>query len=223
MRVVRILSVDDHKMTSLGYKYILEAENFESFRVTVDIANSFEEGKQKIEYSLRALKYDILLLDIQLFAARLKETRTGEDLGILARKIIPDTKIVFMTSFSDNLKIKSVLKSVDPDGYMVKSEIDQKSLRTMAETLIIANKPYYSSEVFKSVHKRLITEIVVDKLDQKILHYLSIGTRTKDIAPLVSTALTTVEARKRQLKVLFDVVNGNDIALIEAAREKGFL
>ncbi len=222
MRVVRILTVEDHNMTAIGYKYILEAEHFGDFRATVDIATSYELGKQKIKLAPRELKYDILLLDIQLFSARSKETETGEDLAVLARKVIPATKIVFMTSFNDSIKIKNVFKSIEPEGYMVKSEIDQKSLRTMVET-VTNNKSYYSSVAFTSLFKKLINDFTVDKLDEKILYFLSIGTRTKDIAPLVSTAITTIETRKRQLKVLFGVENGNDIALIEAARDRGFL
>ena len=64
---------------------------FDGFEVNVDIAKSFEAGHEKIEQSERSLKYDIILLDIQLFPAHLKELRSGEDLGILARKVAPSS------------------------------------------------------------------------------------------------------------------------------------
>lgn len=222
MRVIRILAVDDHEMTTTGYKYILEAEEFDDFEVRVEIATSFEMGKEKIEFSARSLNYDIILLDIQLFPPHLKEIRSGEDLGILAREIVPESKVVFMSSFSDNLRINSIFKSVDPDGYMVKSEIDEKSLRTMVET-VVTKPPYYTAGAFAAIRRRMTNNIVLDELDKKILYYISIGTRTKDIAPLTSVANTTVEFRKRQLKVLFGIENGNDIHLIEEARKKGFI
>lgn len=222
LRVVRILAVDDHEMTTTGYKYILEAEPFNNFEVRVDIATSFEAGKEKIEFSARSLNYDIILLDIQLFPSQEKDIRSGEDLGVLAREIAPASKVVFMSSYSDNLRINSIFKSVDPDGYMVKSEIDEKSLRTMVET-VIERPPYYTAGAFTAIRRRMKNDIVIDELDKKILYYLSIGTRTKDIAPLISSATTTVESRKRQLKTLFGIESGNDIALIEEARSKGFI
>lgn len=221
-RIVRILAIDDHEMTSTGYKYILEGEPFDGFKVRVDIATSYDAGKEKIEFSARSLPYDIILLDIQLFPSHQRSIKSGEDLGVLAREIVPESRVVFMSSYSDNLRINSIFKSVDPDGYMVKSEIDEKSLRAMVET-VIDNPPYYTAGAFAVIRRRMKNDIVIDELDKKILYYLSIGTRTKDIAPLISSATTTVESRKRQLKTLFGIESGNDIALIEEAKNKGFI
>ena len=72
LRIVRILAVDDHEMTTTGYKYILEAEPFNNFEVSVEIATSFEAGKEKIEFSARSLNYDIILLDIHYFLVKKK-------------------------------------------------------------------------------------------------------------------------------------------------------
>ncbi len=221
-RVVRVLAVDDHQMTTTGYKYILEGEPFETFKVRVDIAATFDAAKEKIEFSARSLPYDIILLDIQLFGPQEKDIRCGEDLGVLARQIVPESKVVFMSSYGDNLRINSIFKSVDPDGYMVKSEIDERSLRAMVDTVLV-NPPYYTAGAFTAIRRRMKNDIVLDELDRKILFHLSTGTRTKDIAPLVSSATTTVESRKRQLKTLFGIEHGNDIALIEEARKKGFI
>ena len=221
-KIVRILAVDDHEMTTLGYKYILEGADFEGFTVKVDIAKSFQMGQEKIEQSASGLSYTIILLDIQLFPAKAKETRSGEDLGILARKLVPDSKIVYMSSFSDGYRISSIFKSVNPDGYMVKSEIDEKSLLTMVTT-VSQGRPYYTASALEIVRKNMTNTIEVDEVDKKILYYLSIGTRTKDISPLIAASVATVESRKRQLKSLFGVESGNDLALIEEARERGFI
>ncbi|WP_298486417.1 histidine kinase [uncultured Maribacter sp.] len=223
METIRILAIDDHEMTPLGYKYILEGTEFEDFEVKVDVARGFELGKSKIETSGRSsIHYDIILLDIQLFPTHLHDERSGEDLGKLARQVSPDSKVVFMSSFSDSYKINSVFKTVDPDGYMVKSEIDEKSLIAMVET-VVANPPYYTAGALAAVRRKMANDIVIDEVDKKILFNLSIGVRTKDIAPLISAAITTVESRKRQLKTLFGIDSGNDLALIEEARKRGFI
>ncbi|WP_036154846.1 response regulator [Maribacter forsetii] len=222
MNTVRILAVDDHEMTALGYKYILEDSDFTDFNVKVEIATSFEKGKTKIENSKRAVPYDIILLDIQLFSPESKDPRTGIDLGIVARAEVPKSKVVFMSSYSDNYRINNIFKTVNPDGYMVKSEIDEMSLKTMVET-IVNESPYYTASALSAIRRRMSTDIVIDEQDQKILYHLSQGIHTRDIAPLIGSANTTVEARKRQLKALFDVKNGNDLALINEAKTRGFL
>lgn len=222
MKIIRILAVDDHAMTTLGYKYILEGSEFDDFEVKVEIAKSFEIGKEKIEASARTQNYDIILLDIQLFPSSAKDDRSGEDLGILARELVPESKVVFMSSFNDNYRIDSICKSVNPDGYMVKSEIDEESLLAMVKT-ISSGSPYYTASALKVFRRRMANDIVIDEQDKKILYQLSIGTRTKDIPPLISVSHATVESRKRQLKTLFGVDNGNDFALIEQAKERGFI
>lgn len=222
MDTLRILSVDDHEMTMIGYKYILEDAKFESFQVLVDTANTFELGKQKIEYSAKNLIYDIILLDIHLSNNVEGDTRTGEDLGILARKVAPDSKIVFMSSFSDNLRINNILKNVNPDGYMVKSEIDEKTLIAMVNTIVDC-PPYYTQKALSAIRKKMSSDFLLDENDIKILHSIAIGTRTKDMIGNVSLSLAGIENRKRQLKVIFGVEKQNDQALINEARNRGFI
>ena len=220
--LVRILAVDDHDMIVLGYKYTLEACTFENFEVVVHTAQSFEAGKAEIESSAKRLPYDIILLDIQMFPESAKEERGGENLGLLAKKISPTSKVVFLSSFSDSYRINNILKTVNPDGYMVKSEVDQKTLQTMVRT-VLDNPPYYTASALRAIRRKLANEDQIDDRDKKILYQLSIGTKTKDISALVAAASSTVENRKRQLKIMLGVENGNDFALIDEARKRGFI
>lgn len=222
MKTVRILAVDDHEMTTLGYKYILEDTEFKDFKITMDTAKSFEEAKQKIEDSINLFRYEIILLDIQLSQNVDGPSKTGEDLGILARKVSPESRIVFMSSFSDNYRINSILKSVDPEGYMVKSEIDQKSLQAMVKT-VMTSPPYYTQKALAAIRKKMANDLSLDENDKKILYYLSIGTKTKDMTKYVSLSLPSIENRKRHLKSLFGVEKQNDQALIIESRNRGFI
>lgn len=220
--IVRILAVDDHEMIVLGYKYTLEAANFDRYKVMVNTAPGFEKGKKEIESSAKRLPYDIILLDIQMFPESAKEERTGEDLGLLAKEISPSSKVVFLSSFSDSYRINNILKNVNPEGYMVKSEVDQKTLQDMVKT-VLDNPPYYTAAALQAIRRKMANEDQIDERDKKILYQLSIGTKTKDISTLVAAASTTVENRKRQLKIMLGVENGNDFALIEEARKRGFI
>ncbi|MEL6917290.1 MAG: histidine kinase [Bacteroidota bacterium] len=222
METIRILAVDDHEMTTIGYKFILEDAPFEQYTIHVDTAKSFDTGKRKIEEAAKSFKYDIILLDIQLSNSQELPIRTGEDLGIVAREVMPEAKIVFMSSFSDNYRINSILKSVDPEGYMVKSEIDQKSLEAMVNT-VMTNPPYYTQKALAAIRKKMANDISLDENDKKLLYYLSIGTKTKDMVNFISLSLAGIENRKRHLKTLFGIDKQNDQALITEARNRGFI
>lgn len=220
--LIRILAVDDHEMIVLGYKYTIEATSFENYNVVVNIAPSYEEGKKEIELSAKRLPYDIILLDISMFPESAKEERGGEDLGLLVKKISPTSKIVFLSSFSDSYRINNILKTVNPDGYMVKSEVDQRTLQDMVK-IVLERPPYYTAAALQAIRRKMANEDQIDERDKKILYQLSIGTKTKDISSLVAAANTTVENRKRQLKIILNVENGNDFALIEEAKKRGFI
>ncbi|WP_445385196.1 histidine kinase [Robiginitalea sp. IMCC44478] len=222
MEVVRILAVDDHEMTTLGYKFILEDTKFDGFEVRMDTAKTYREAIQKLEQSVKGLPFQILLLDIQLSQGSDGPAESGEDIGIYARKICPGAKIVFMSSFSDNYRINSVMQSVDPEGYMVKSEIDQKSLQTMVET-VLSTPPYYTQKALVAIRKKMANDINLDENDKKILYHLSIGTKTKDMVNHISLSLPSIENRKRQIKALFGVEKQNDQALISESRKRGFI
>lgn len=222
METLKILAVDDHKMTVMGYKYILEDADFDGFKIEMEIATTFDVAKQKIEHSSKTEKYDILLLDIQLASVDSKDTRTGEDLGIFARDIVKETRIVFMSSFSDSLRIQSIFKSVTPDGYMVKSEIDEHTLVEMVNT-IKKGILYYSPSALLAMKKTMSQKFDLDEHDKMILQELSKGTKTKDLANIVPLSQASIENRKRQLKLNFGIKDENDLALINEARNKGFL
>ena len=223
MNIIRMLAVDDHEMTTLGYKFILEDTDFDGYKVVMETAKSYESAVQKIDQSLTAIPFDIILLDIQLSQGMDGPAKTGEDIGIYAREVSPESKIVFMSSFSDNYRINSIMNSVDPEGYMVKSEIDQMSLQAMVKT-VLNSPPYYTQKALVAIRKKMAnTDLNLDENDKKILYHLSIGTKTKDMVRYISLSLPGIENRKRHLKALFGVEKQNDQALVTESRNRGFI
>ena len=223
MNIIRMLAVDDHEMTTLGYKFILEDTDFDGYKVIMETAKSYETAVEKIDQSVKAIPFDIILLDIQLSQGIDGPAKTGEDIGIYARSVSPESKIVFMSSFSDNYRINSILNSVDPEGYMVKSEIDQMSLQAMVKT-VLNSPPYYTQKALVAIRKKMAnTDLNLDENDKKILYHLSIGTKTKDMVRYISLSLPGIENRKRHLKALFGVEKQNDQALVTESRNRGFI
>jgi len=223
MEDIRILTVDDHEMILYGYKYILEDPNFCDFKIIVDTANTFDLGIKKIEDAAISYKYDIILLDVQLATTEEEVVlKNGEELGVFARKTVPGSKIVFMSSFSDNYKINNLLRIVNPDGYMVKSEVDKKTLHNMVHD-VLNNIPFYTPKALQAIRKKMANTIIIDENDKKIIYHLYIGTKTKDLTKHISLSLASIESKKRQLKTIFGVEKQNDQALITEAKKRGFL
>ena len=222
MKTLRILAVDDHEMTMLGYKFILERIVFDNHNIVVDTATSYDSGKQKIEGSAQSFPYDILLLDVQLFPPNESQPHTGEELGKIARALVPQSKIIYMSSFSDNYRINTILHSVNPEGYMVKTDIDPMTLEEAIKT-VNNGDPYYSVKALNAIRRKMANSFDLDEKDRKILYHLSVGTRTKDLEQFVDLSPSAIENRKRALKTKFETENQNDMALILAAKNRGFL
>ncbi|QLG43821.1 response regulator transcription factor [Costertonia aggregata] len=221
-KVLRILAVDDHTMITLGYKYTLEGADFEDYEVKMEIANTYELGKKKIENSVRGVRYHMIMLDIQLSHGKDAPLKTGEQLGLLAREIVPNSKVVFMSSYSDNYRINQLTATVNPDGYLVKDEVDELTLKAMLETVMGSDIPYYTASALFAIRKKLANSHMIDELDKKILYRLSLGEKTKDMKG-IEVSITTIEKRKRNMKAMFGIEKENDLALIAEAKNRGFI
>lgn len=222
MDKLRILTVDDHEMSMMGYKYILERIDFNGTSIQLDTAKSFDEGKEKIDLSLSGFGYDIIFLDVMLATYEEPDAKNGEDLGAYARLKSPESKIVFMSSFSDGYRVNSILSNLDPEGYLVKSDINKESLTTMVHT-VMTSPPFYSKGTLATIRKRLANDLPLDQLDKDIMHLLSLGVKTKDMTKTIPLSLAGIESRKRYIKSLFDIDKQNDQALLHEAKQRGFI
>lgn len=222
MDKLRILTVDDHEMSMMGYKYILERIDFNGTSIQLDTAKSFDEGKEKIDLSLSGFGYDIIFLDVMLATYEEPDAKNGEDLGAYARLKSPESKIVFMSSFSDSYRVNSILSNLDPEGYLVKSDINKESLNTMVHT-VMTSPPFYSKGTLATIRKRLANDLPLDQLDKDIMHLLSLGVKTKDMTKTIPLSLAGIESRKRHIKSLFDIDKQNDQALLHEAKQRGFI
>ncbi|WP_136468733.1 response regulator [Flagellimonas onchidii] len=216
-RELKILMVDDHPMTLKGYETTLT--NVENLNIKyIDGVHSSDEAYLKIKSS-NNVPYDIMLLDINLPPSLDKRFLDGEDLGIMIRKEFPSIKILVLTMLNDNYRIGSILKSINPNGFMVKSKLTPKKLQEALIT-IMADDCYYCEIVSNLVRKQVSNTVEIDVFDKKILYHLSLGERMKNLPKLIPLSMPTIERRKRKLKYLFEAKD--DKYLLEKAKEKGF-
>jgi len=216
----KVLIVDDHPMIAENYeKAFIEVSSQDSeIDFNIIIAHSSDRAMEIIENEL----LDLVFLDIKLPPSLDGKILSGEDLGIKINKKHPNAKIIIATTFNDNFRINSIMKNINPDGFLIKNDINNKEIVTAIKR-VITDPPYYSQTVNKFFRKQTTNNFSIDKTDRQLLYELSIGTKMKDLPNILPLSIAGIEKRKRHLKIIFEVEGQDDKALIMVAREKGFI
>ncbi|GAA0754946.1 response regulator [Psychroflexus lacisalsi] len=217
-----VLLVDDHPMIIAGFVQALDIikENNEKLDFSRDSAVDCTTAAEFI--SDKKKKYDLICLDLSLPGSKDGKYNSGEDLAKLAKKHQPKAKLLICTMLENNYKVLNVMRRIDPDGFLVKSDTNPDILISAIENLL-KGKTYQSSTVHQMLKKTIEFSHNIDEEDLKILFYLSKGILTKNLPEHLGLSLSAVEKRKKQMKQFFDIPNRNDKILLEKAREKGFL
>lgn len=221
-----ILIIDDHPIISDAYKsafeYISDVDTKIAFNITV--VSNCDDAIQQINRALETTTdaIDLVFLDISLPPSTDGTILSGEDLGIQIRQLIPKTRIIIATTYNDNYRIQIFLQSVNPDGLLIKNDINKEELITAIKT-VLSNPPYYSKTVLNVMHKQITGDYMLDKIDRQLLHELSKGTKMNELPNIIPMSLAGLEKRKRNLKVIFNIPDEDDRVLLQIARTKGFI
>ncbi|MBC3757041.1 response regulator transcription factor [Hyunsoonleella sp. SJ7] len=220
---IKILMIDDHPMIIEGYQNTLLFTKKENQELSIHIANNCDEAIIFMDKSVsNGLPYDMLFVDISLPPSSDGKMSSGEDLAEYARKVLPDAKIVILTMFNESFRIHNIMKNIDPEGFLIKSDLTSSELASAFQA-VLNNPPFYSGTVNSFIRKSITSDIVIDDRNRKILHLLSQGIKTKSLASHLDISLSAVEKRKKQLKEIFSVEDGKDETLLKEARDKGFI
>ena len=222
---LKILMVDDHPVIIEAYKNILESANLtDSYNFSIDTAINCDTAIEKIKKSAKSVHYDVLFLDIKLPPSTDGEIISGEDLAVYAKTILPETKILILTTYNDSLRIHNILKTADPDALLIKDDLTSKELLKALDT-ILNNPPYYSATVSKYFRKQSIYygEAFLDETNRKIIYHLSKGIKTKDLPNHVPLSLSAIEKRKSQIINLFELNKPSIEDLLKEASKRGFI
>ena len=216
-----ILIVDDHPFIIQGYKNAITRYKPEEFEFVITQANDCEKAYNIItDGSID--HFDIAFLDISMPSYEEKNIFSGEDLAKLLLEYMPNCKIILLTMFSELLKIKTIIKTINPDGLVIKNDLTFDELLFAFDT-VIKNKKYYSESVLKMISQAEVDTIEIDPLDKQILFHLSKGTKLNDMNQYIPLTLAAIKQRKINLKKLLSVEQGSDGDLVREAKNKGLL
>ncbi|WP_033959945.1 response regulator [Psychroserpens jangbogonensis] len=222
MQHIHILMVDDHPIIIEGYQNTLMATKNDDQTLVIDTANTCDAANLLMERAADERPYDVCFFDISLPPSSDGKITSGEDLAKIAKNLLPNAKIIILTMFNESYRIHSIVKEINPDGFLIKSDLTSSELAEAFHHILI-DPPYYSSTVTNFLNKSVINEIYVDEVNRKILHLLAQGMKTRSLPEHINLSMSAIEKRKKHLKLLFSISDGKDESLIMEARKKGFL
>ncbi|TXE09046.1 response regulator transcription factor [Gelidibacter salicanalis] len=222
MQHIHILMVDDHPIIIEGYENTLMATKHDDQILQIETANDCDTAQELLQRASNEKPYDICFFDISLPSSADGKITSGEDLAKLTRDLMPNAKVVILTMFNESYRVHNIIKEINPDGFLIKSDLTSSELAEAFQH-ILTSPPYYSNTVSNYLKKSISTDIYVDDINRKILHLLSQGIRTITLREHINLSMSAIEKRKRQLKLLFSVEDGKDETLIEEAKKMGFL
>ncbi|UOY09020.1 response regulator [Muricauda sp. SCSIO 64092] len=223
MQSLKILCVDDHPFVCQGYKIFIENHFIGNDSIVPNIhsACSSEEAYNKV-FGKNSFSFNIVILDINIPAFPKMGIYSGEDLGVILRKKKPQTKIIIATSHSQNHRLYNVFTSINPDGLLIKTDLNQKTFISAIED-VLSDKIYYSQTFSQLIRNQFSQVRLIDAIDREILHWLSQGIMTKNLPHKVPLSISAIEKRKKNLKKYFNIETASTFELIKTAKEKGYL
>ncbi|MBS7256182.1 response regulator [Flavobacterium branchiicola] len=214
-----ILIVDDHPFIIEGYKNAITRYNPKEYDFVISQAYDCRSAYDLLEDEATP-DFDIAFLDISMPAYEEKELFSGEDLARLIMKKMPHCKIILLTMYTELLKIKTIIRTINPNGLVIKNDLTFDEL-LYAFDKVMKNEKYYSQSVVKMLNQSTHNAIEIDQFDKQILFHLSKGTLVEEMSHYIPISLRAIEKRKVNLKDLLKIRTGSDEELVKEAKSKG--
>ncbi|MGO4773728.1 response regulator [Flavobacterium sp. W22_SRS_FK3] len=218
-QISNILIVDDHPFIIEGYKNAITRYNPDSYEFFISQAKDCKSAYEII-INPETKPFDIAFLDISMPAYDEKEIFSGEDLAKLIMEYMPNCKIILLTMYTELLKIKTIIRSIQPNGLIIKNDLTFDEL-LFAFDKVMKNDKYYSQSVQKMLNQSPHNSIEIDEFDKQILFHLSKGTSDEEMPHYIPISINAIGRRKKSLKELLKIKTGSDDDLVKEAKSKG--
>lgn len=190
---MKILLADDHFLVLDGLEVLLST--FEFVEKTQSALNYME-----LKNILEEEHFDVLLLDIHF------GRHDGREIIQEIRQLMPEMKIIALTSHSDSTTIKSSVNA-GFDGYLLK--IDGREEIEKALRAVTNNEKYFSPKTqqvfFETQTSKTKTELT--EREKEILQLIVQEKTTKEIAGQLCVSEKTVETHRTSIMQKLEVKN----------------
>jgi DNA-binding NarL/FixJ family response regulator len=182
MKPTRLLIVDDHAIVRKGIVMFLSIEE------SIEIVGEAESGRDAVRLA-KVLCPDVVLLDLVM--------PNGDGLEAITwlKDELPDVKIIILTTFDDDARVKAALKA-GANGYMLKDADGA----TLSQAIRAVQKGGMS--LHPTITQRLLTELeqvgsnghpCLSNREKEILELVARGISNKEIAQALHLSKGTVK------------------------------
>ena len=200
--MIDLLLVDDHQMVRAGLRSLLAGQP--AIRI-VGEAGTVAEAVSEAE----RLKPHVILMDLRL------PDGSGIDACRDILSIAPQTKILFLTSYSDEQAIMSTIVA-GASGYLMKEIGHEALIRAIDDA---ANgRPILDSRATRPVETKL-KNVALSPQERRVLALVVEGKTTKDIAAALFLSDKTVKHYLSNACVKLGVTRRSQAAVIFARQE----
>lgn len=218
----RILIVDDHPLSCRGIELSIQILSQKGRLPHFSIYKALSLIEAFDFLILKSISFDIIFLDICMEPFPEKKLFSGEDLGRLIIEKHPKTKILVLTSLSDKYRLAHIFKELNPDGFLIKSEVNETCL-VQAIQGVLNGRPSYSPTILKLLRDEFVSSFKLNQEEKDFLYLLSKGIPSKEIPEHLPWSLSKVEKQKQLLREKLMVEKSNVLALVYRAKDMGII
>lgn len=215
---MNVLVVEDHSLIIQGYVNIL-ADIDTDVHISVQVAKSTESILSVYHNDADRMLNDLAIIDYHLLNNEGKNIN-GLDIALAIRRRDPACKIVMITAEYRMAILFDIYKKVDPEGFLLKSDLDSDLLKSYFEEVLDGAK-VRSATVNKQLHSIWDYEFLIDDRNREILYYMSLGYKIKDIANAVFITSRSVQRHISSMKSALKLDDSK--SLLETVRNLGIL
>lgn len=213
---MKILVVDDHPLTVFAYVNLFK-ESLNN--CIIHTAHNCEQAYNEITNCPLTDPFDLVVCDYNLPKFEKGSIDNGGDIIRLAKDKLKAKSIV-ITAHQEFLFLYSILKSVQPNGLLAKSDISHQNLSLFIRD-VLEDKLTYSPFIEECIKKIWDNEILVDDYNREILLLLAKGYKIKDIHELVTLAPITINKRIAKIRQAFKL--SPDLTITKELLKRGYL
>lgn len=209
---MRVLIIEDHPLFADACKKAV-IQLFTSS--VIDVVSNSASALAALEKSI----YDAVIADLSLVDDK-KSISSGLEMVTAIKKLYPNTRLVILTSLNEKLLLYSIVKEVNPEGLLIKNEIDLFEFQRAIRQVINGERSY--SGIVREIQRSLKdTPALFDSINRNILSLLAQGVKTKNLTDHIPLSKSAIDKRKSILKECFSVSSTDD--LIEISRRLGYV
>ncbi len=204
-RKIRILIADDHTVVRKGLKALLSDEKY-----AIEVVGEANNGEEAIRLT-QLLKPDVILMDL------IMPVVSGMEAIKQIKGVLPDARILVLTSFADNKNISEAIQS-GAHGFLLKDTSPDELVQTITsvynDRLILPHSlTHFLLQNDDRVNSRKpgVYELTLREMD--VIKQIAQGLSNAQIAEELSISVTTVRTHISNMLHKLELENRTQLAL----------